>query len=91
MDYLQSGVYGGPSIKEWSDLNQHPESGFYGFNTITELPDDFCKGGKRGKLGGAVQVIDDARVKLIEGLLQNTLRTFLETFWRGNRMIVQPD
>jgi hypothetical protein len=93
IDYLEFGVYKGDSIKEWININQHPESRFYVFDTFEGLPEDWSYSIKAGyfNVDGNIPDIKDSRVKMIKGLFQDTLRPFLKTFVRNNRIVVHLD
>jgi O-methyltransferase len=88
IDYLEFGVYKGNSIREWMRLNQHTESRFFGFDTFTGLPENWTYSMKKGAFsaGGNIPVIEDSRVKMVKGLFQNSLRPFLKTFIRVQRL-----
>ena len=82
LTYLEFGVFRGESIRDWSQLNRHPESRFFGFDTFTGLPDawrGFKSGHAKGvfDVGGETPDIRDARVSFIRGLFQDTLPAFL--------------
>ncbi|GGM77184.1 hypothetical protein GCM10007108_14140 [Thermogymnomonas acidicola] len=93
IDYLEFGVYKGDSIREWSSLNKNPVSRFYGFDSFEGLPEDWTYTMRRGEfnLNGNIPHIDDSRVKMVKGLFQNTLRPFLKSFRRIQRIVVHLD
>ncbi len=93
IDYLEFGVYKGDSIREWSGLNLHLESRFFGFDTFTGLPEDWTYSIKKGEfdLKGNIPNISDKRVKLVKGRFQDTLRPFLKDYEKKNRMVVHLD
>ena len=41
INYLEFGVASGASFNWWMKKNINPDSGFYGFDTFTGLPEDF--------------------------------------------------
>ena len=73
--------------------NQHTESRFFVFDTFTGLPENWTYSMKKGAFsaGGNIPVIEDSRVKIVKGLFQNSLRPFLKTFTRKNRMFIHLD
>lgn len=74
VDYWEFGVYRGESITWWTDLNRHPDSRFFGFDTFSGLPADWGKK-KAGafSVDGATPDLDDPRVRFIPGLFQETV------------------
>jgi O-methyltransferase len=93
IDFLEFGVYNGHSIRFWSQMNRHPESRFIGFDSFEGLPENFTKNFTMSTfdLGGVVPQIDDARVQLVKGWFQNTLRSFLGEFTPRSRLVVHND
>lgn len=92
IDYLEFGVYHGTSIRNWSLINKNPESRFFGFDTFTGLPEDWGKI-RSGSYDaeGRLPTLPDQRVRFVKGLFQDTLRNFLITFERYNRMFIYID
>jgi Methyltransferase domain len=93
IDYLEFGVQTGYSFKMWLKANQHAESRFYGFDTFTGLPEDWTKLHKQGAFDAAGQIpdVNDSRAQFVKGLFQDTLRSFLGSFQRQNRIVVNID
>lgn len=94
--YLEFGVFEGKSMRKWLALNPHPESRFWGFDTFSGLPDDwgFFQGQReRGDFDahGQMPTIQDARVRFVKGLFQETLPGFLESYRPGGRLVVNID
>jgi hypothetical protein len=78
IDYLEFGVYQGDAINFWTDLNRHPDSRFFGFDTFEGLPEDwrfFTSVVPRGTwgMGGKPPEIRDPRVNFIKGIFQESL------------------
>jgi O-methyltransferase len=82
--YLEFGVHKGESTREWTKLNTHPDSVFYGFDSFEGLPENWqWNTGKKIPKGtfstqGNVPEIKDERVYFIKGLFQKTLLPFLK-------------
>ena len=96
IDYLEFGVYKGASILKWAEINKHPDSRFYGFDTFEGLPESWDNVRLTHPQGtfdihGNVPKSNDGRVKFVKGLFQDTLRPFLETFTTKNNLIVHND
>lgn len=96
IDYLEFGVYKGASMEYWVQLNRHPNSRFFGFDTFEGLPGDwkvFTQVISKGTFdaGGKPPEIDDPRVKFVKGLFQVTLPGFLESFTAKNRLVINCD
>lgn len=93
IDFFEFGVYEGANLELWTDLNTHPDSRFYGFDTFTGLPEEwvgFSSSRKEGAFSteGDVPAINDSRVSLFKGLFQETLPEFLEDYHSGNSQLV---
>lgn len=93
IQYLEFGVWEGASIRKWCELNTHPASRFYGFDSFEGLPEHFTNDAPKGafQLGGAAPIIDDPRAQCVKGLFQETLRKFLESFQHDSRLVVHID
>ena len=96
IDYLEFGVYRGESLRKWTELNDHCESRFHGFDTFTGLPEDwhkFSKVVKRGEfdLEGVVPRLSDCRVSLHKGLFQETLSEFLKNYRVAHQLVIHID
>lgn len=92
VNYLEFGVAQGHSIRWFTEQNHHPDSQFHGFDTFTGLPEDwgpYKKGYFDNK--NEVPVIDDPRVIFHQGLFQQTLPGFVESFPAGRRNILFMD
>jgi hypothetical protein len=93
IDYLEFGVYEGWSIRQWSKLNQHPDSRFVGFDTFTGLPEDWNALRKAGAFDvkGASPDEPDPRVSFVAGLFQETLVGFLRGFEAKSQLVIHID
>lgn len=96
IDYLEFGVWYGQSMEMWNSLNDCPNSRFVGFDTFTGLPDRWL--GFTGTAPqhhftaqGQIPPIDDSRVNFVQGLFQDTLPEFLETFRPVGRVVIHID
>lgn len=92
VNYLEFGVANGHSFRWFVQQNLHPESGFYGFDTFTGLPEDFGVY-KKGVFNTNNQVPDiaDSRVKFYQGLFQQTVPGFLLEMNKQKRNVVMMD
>ncbi len=84
--YLEFGVASGKSMKQMIARFAHADTRFYGFDSFQGLPEDWIqpwatKAKGSFSMRGRLPVIDDRRVKLINGWFQNTLPSFLRTDW----------
>jgi hypothetical protein len=92
INYFEMGVWYGNSMKKWNGLNKCGDSRFYGFDTFQGLPEEWIgltNSAQKGTFtsGGIGSVrINDARVKLIEGLFQDTVPDFIRT-WKSNSFL----
>ncbi len=96
IDYLEFGVFKGDSIRLWSELNAHPGSRFFGFDSFEGLPEDWKRfDDKIAKshfdLSGTLPDIDDDRVSFVPGWFQDTLPGFLEGFEPRSQLVVHID
>ena len=92
IDYLEFGVWEGRSIKQWAQLNTHPDSRFYGFDTFEGLPEDWedCDRG-HFTTGGKSPTVSDPRIAFVKGLFQDTLYGFLEGRIFDRQLVVNAD
>jgi len=92
IDLLEFGVYKGDSLKEWCELNQYPESRFFGFDSFQGLPEVWsrCPPGTFST-DGVLPDFDDPRLRLVAGLFQETLTPFLSAFKPQNRLVINND
>lgn len=92
INYLEFGVAGGISFSWWIEMNKHPESRFYGFDTFTGLPEDF---GVMKKIDydtkGNFPKINDSRCCFVPGMFQDSLPTFLKDFSFDKRTVLHMD
>ena len=96
IDFLEFGVFRGDSIRFWAEMNCHPESRFWGFDTFEGLPEDWdviFGDMRRGTfdVGGKTPETGDPRITFVKGLFQDTLDKFLEGFEPRNRLVVHID
>ena len=93
IDYLEFGVFRGWSLKHWLDINRHPDSRFFGFDSFKGLPERWMDGREAGHFNrdGQPPQIDDPRVKWVIGLFQETLPGFLKTFRNERQVVVHID
>jgi hypothetical protein len=91
IEYLEFGVYNGDSLRAWCSLNSHPGSRFFGFDSFEGLPEDWTAGKPAGTFKTALPSIEDGRCKLVKGLFQDSLYSFLDGFHPTGRLIVNID
>lgn len=94
--YLEFGVYKGNSIRFWCNLNKHPDSCFYGFDSFEGLPIDWEKFfGRMTKdhfdVGGKTPLTDDPRCRFIKGWFQQTVNGFLADFQPNGLLVINID
>ncbi len=96
IDYLEFGVYEGASILDWSAINRHEKSRFFGFDSFQGLPESWnYRGGVMAAgtfdTGGKIPNVEDSRIVFIKGLFQESIPGFLEQFKRRSRLVVHLD
>jgi hypothetical protein len=93
VDYLEFGVFGGRSFRHWLDLNTHPDSRFWGFDSFQGLPEDWKETAPKGAFDrqGRVPEVDDPRAAFVKGWFQDSLPGFLENFQPQNRLVLHMD
>ena len=77
--YMEFGVFKGESIKFFSKIFSNKNSKFYGFDSFYGLPEKWQRSFDQGAFStdGKVPSLNDARIKFIKGLFQDTLPNFL--------------
>ncbi len=94
MDYLEFGVYQGASLRAWTELNTHPQSRFFGFDSFEGLPEDWPQGNAtKGAFccDGRTPNIDDSRVQWVKGWFNETLPDFLATYTPQRQLVLHLD
>ena len=96
VSYLEFGVFQGRSMQRWLELNKHPDSKFYGFDSFEGLPEDWRRfDGKMAKshfdVKGVLPEIDDDRCSFVPGWFQHSLDGFLEDFTPADQIVVHID
>jgi O-methyltransferase len=93
VDYLEFGVFQGESMRQWTRLNKHDDSRFFGFDSFEGLPEDWRAGQRKGHFDvrGTVPRIDDPRVKFVKGWFENTIPPFAHDFSAKNRLLLHVD
>lgn len=94
IDFFEFGVFQGDSFRQWMEVNTHPESRFFGFDSFEGLPEDWYSGNKaKGHFStdGSTPGIDDPRGSFIKGFFNDSLRPFLDTYEPKNRMVMHID
>ncbi len=92
IDYLEFGVAEGNTMKWWLSNNDNADSRFFGFDTFTGLPEDWGPL-KKGTFSsdGEKPEFNDTRCTLVEGLFQQTLPEFLNSYKTDKRKIINMD
>lgn len=80
---LEFGVEGGGSLQEWMEINQDPDSRFWGFDSFHGLPEaaaHFTHVAPKGMhdTHGKVPEFQDTRVRIVKGLFNATVGPFVE-------------
>ena len=92
IDFLEFGVANGNSFKWWIDSIKDKDAAFFGFDTFTGLPEDwgpFKKGDMSN--GNTPPKINDSRHKFYQGLFQETLYKFLDSYQVQKKKIIHLD
>lgn len=86
LSYFEMGVWYGAAIKSWCALDSSDQSQYVGFDTFEGLPEvweGLTANAEIGtfNVGGSIDnvKIEDTRVKLIQGLFQDTVPEFLRS------------
>lgn len=94
IDFFEFGVFQGDSFRQWMQINTHPESRFFGFDSFEGLPEHWHAGNMNEghfSTNGRVPEITDPRGSFITGFFNTSLRPFLETYERQNKMVIHVD
>ena len=92
LTYLEFGTHEGRSIKWWLEINKHPDSRFFGFDTFSGLPqnwESFSKGYFDVK--GNTPQVGDSRCAFVKGLFQETLLDHLKVETPSGRKVFHLD
>ena len=92
IDYLEFGVAQGKSFKWWIENIKHENSRFFGFDTFTGLPEDwgpFKKGDMSN--GNELPQINDSRHAFYQGIFQDTLCKFLDSYESDKMKVIHLD
>ncbi len=92
IDYFEFGVSKGISFKWWTSEHKNSSSRFFGFDTFTGLPEDWgpLKAGSMSN-GNEPPKIDGTRHSFYQGVFQDTLYKFLDTYEPGKKRILLMD
>jgi len=92
IDYLEFGVAKGSSFRWWIENIKHEKSSFFGFDTFTGLPEDwgpFKKGDMSN--GNKPPEINDSRHQFYQGIFQDTLYSFLDSYESKKKKVIHLD
>jgi len=95
--YLEFGVWKGASLEAWASINTNETSRFYGFDSFEGLPEEwshaFGAAARKGDFGldGKAPTISDARIALVKGWFQHTLRNFLSDNRLSHPIVIHND
>jgi len=92
INYIEFGVSKGASFRWWVNRIKHADARFYGFDTFSGLPEAWGPF-KKGDMGNDNEppVIDDNRHRFYQGLFQQTLIPFLNSYKSDNRKVIHMD
>lgn len=94
MDFFEFGVFQGGSFTQWMQINSHPESRFFGFDSFEGLPEHWHAGNMEAgtfSTDGVTPKIDDPRGQFIKGFFNTSMRPFLETYEPKNKLVIHVD
>ena len=96
ISYLEFGVSKGESLKHWTDINQNPQSKFWGFDSFVGLPEKWevfttTIDKSSFAVNGEPPDLKDERITFVKGLFQETLPDFLKNFKSSGRLVVHND
>lgn len=94
--FLEFGVFRGSSMRHWTELDGHPDSRFYGFDSFEGLPEDWKRFDAKMVKGhfdvqGNLPDIDDDRCEFIAGWFQDSVDGFLDDFKPSEQLVVHID
>jgi O-methyltransferase len=92
IDYLEFGVSKGVSFRWWAENITDKNSRFFGFDTFTGLPEDWGNF-KKGDMDNNNEIpqMNDPRCSFYQGLFQQTLPVFLQSYSTGAKKIIHMD
>ena len=92
INFIEFGVEEGNSLKWWIEKNVNQESLFFGLDTFEGLPEDWGSF-KKGSMQFSIDkvIINDERVRLIKGLIQNTVNETLLKLRPSSRTVYHMD
>ena len=92
IDYLEFGVSQGHSFRWWAKNIDNTDARFYGFDTFTGLPEDWGPF-KKGDMANNNEPpqMNDSRCQFYQGLFQQTLPVFMESYQPSKRKIIHLD
>jgi hypothetical protein len=92
-DYFEFGVFQGEGLTLWSALNKNPQSRLFGFDSFEGIPGDFNTSSPAGHytVGGKLPEFQDERIRLVKGLFQDSLPSFLESHVPRNPVVIHND
>lgn len=74
--YLEFGVYQGASLRWWTQRMKSSSMMFFGFDSFQGLPQDWTLGYSRGHFATIPPVLEDPRVRLLQGWFDESLPHF---------------
>jgi O-methyltransferase len=92
IDYIEFGVSKGDSIRWWAQNITNAQARFYGFDTFTGLPEDWGSF-KKGDMANENMPPDlkDERCRFYQGLFQQTLPGFINSYKPNKRRVIHMD
>lgn len=91
--YVEFGVFKGESLKRWSTLLKHPDSGFHGFDSFEGLPEtwNYFMSKEVLNVGGALPDIRDSRVRLFKGWFSDTTPAYVAALKPRDSLVIHLD